>query len=575
MNASFPALSRRRFVQGLGAGGALALAGGWPQGALAQAVAPSPRQLSGNRFELEIAEQAVNYTGRAALATTVNGSLPAPTLRWRQGEEVSLRVTNRLAVPSSIHWHGILLPADMDGVPGISFAGIAPGETFTYRFRVLQAGTYWYHGHSGFQEQTGLYGALLVEPEHGEPLAVERDYTLMLSDWTDEDPMRIFGRLKADSEYFARAKPSVAQFARDVENLGLAAAWDRRAMWNRMRMSPTDLQDVSGATYTYLVNGATPAANWTAIAEPGERVRLRFINAGTSTYFDVRIPGLPLTVVATDGQAVAEVTVDEFRIAPGETYDVLVRMPDAQAYSIFCQSMDRSGYARATLAPVAGMQAAVPRLDPPVWLDMRDMGHGEETMAGMEHMAMSGMDHGSMAGMDHAAMPASAPLPTSAQVDMRVANPSDVLDDPGPRLRGNGRRVLTYADLSTLGGGLDPRPPTRDLVLRLTGNMQRFVWGFDGLKYNEAEPIPLRYGERLRLRLINDTMMNHPIHLHGMFFEVENEASGVLLRKHTVNVQPGKQVALLVSADAPGEWAFHCHLLYHMEAGMFRKVVVA
>lgn len=575
MNASFPALSRRRFVQGLGAGGALTLAGGWPQGALAQAVAPSPRQLSGNRFELEISEQAVNYTGRAAVATTVNGSLPAPTLRWRQGEEVSLRVTNRLAVPSSIHWHGILLPADMDGVPGISFAGIAPGESFTYRFRVLQAGTYWYHGHSGFQEQTGLYGALVIEPEQGEPLTVERDYTLMLSDWTDEDPMRIFGRLKADSEYFARAKPSVAQFARDVESLGLAAAWDKRAMWNRMRMSPTDLQDVSGATYTYLVNGATPAANWTAIAEPGERVRLRFINAGTSTYFDVRIPGLPLTVLAADGQAVAEVTVDEFRIAPGETYDVLVRMPDAQAYSIFCQSMDRSGYARATLAPVAGMQAALPRLDPPGWLEMRDMGHGEEAMAGMDHAAMAGMDHGSMAGMDHAAMPASAPLPTSAQVDMRVTNPSAALDDPGPRLRGNGRRVLTYADLRTLGGGLDPRPPVRDLVLRLTGNMQRFVWGFDGLKYNEAEPIALRYGERLRLRLVNDTMMNHPIHLHGMFFEVENEAGGVLLRKHTVNVQPGKQVALLVSADAPGEWAFHCHLLYHMEAGMFRKVVVA
>ncbi|WP_313519297.1 copper resistance system multicopper oxidase, partial [Pseudomonas sp.] len=526
-----------------------------------------PRQLSGNRFELEIAEMAVNYTGRAAVATTVNGSLPAPTLRWRQGEEISLRVTNRLAVPSSIHWHGILLPADMDGVPGISFAGIAPGETFTYRFRALQAGTYWYHGHSGFQEQTGLYGALLIEPEHGEPLAVERDYTLMLSDWTDEDPMRLFGRLKADSEYFSRAKPSVAQFARDVETFGLAAAWDKRAMWNRMRMSPTDLQDVSGATYTYLVNGATPAANWTAIAEPGERVRLRFINAGTSTFFDVRIPGLPLTVIAADGQAVAEVTVDEFRIAPGETYDVLVRMPDAQAYSIFCQSMDRSGYARATLAPVAGMQAALPRLDPPSWLEMRDMGHGGE--------AMAGMDHAAMAGMDHAAPPADAALQTSAQVDMRVVNPSAALDDPGPRLRGNGRQVLTYAALRTLGGSLDPRPPARELVLRLTGNMQRFVWGFDGVKYSEAEPIALRYGERLRLRLVNDTMMNHPIHLHGMFFEVENQASGELLRKHTVNVQPGKQVALLLSADAPGEWAFHCHLLYHMEAGMFRKVVVA
>ncbi len=567
MNASFPALSRRRFVHGLGAAGALAVAGGWPLGARAQAAAPSPRQLSGNRFELEIAEQAVNYTGRAAVATTVNGSLPAPTLRWRQGEEISLRVTNRLAVPSSIHWHGILLPAAMDGVPGVSFAGIAPGETFTYRFRALQAGTYWYHGHSGFQEQTGLYGALLIEPAHGEPLAVERDYTLMLSDWTDEDPMRIFGRLKADSGYFARAEPTLAEFARDVETLGLGAAWDKRALWNRMRMSPTDLQDVSAATYTYLVNGATPAANWTAIAGAGERVRLRFINAGTSTFFDVRIPGLPLTLLAADGQAVAEVTVDEFRIAPGETYDVLVRMPDARAYSIFCQSMDRSGYARATLAPAAGMQAVLPRLDPPGWLEMRDMGHGDQPMAGM--------DHASMPGMAPAAIPADEALQTSAQVDMRVAQPSAALDDPGPGLRGNGRRVLTYADLRTLGDGLDPRPPARDLVLRLTGNMQRFVWGFDGVKYNEAEPIALRYGERLRLRLVNDTMMNHPIHLHGMFFEVENEASGVLLRKHTVNVQPGKQVALLLSADAPGEWAFHCHLLYHMEAGMFRKVVVA
>ncbi|WP_114238200.1 copper resistance system multicopper oxidase [Dyella sp. C9] len=561
-------LPRRRFVQGLALGGVAAGLGLWRGNAFAQA---APRtELRGNHFELEIGELPVDFTGRRRIATVVNGQLPAPLLRWRQGESVTLRVRNRLAVTSSIHWHGIVLPADMDGVPGLSFDGIPPGGEYVYRFTVNQAGTYWYHSHSRFQEQTGLYGPIVVEPRDGEAHAVQRDYVVLLNDWTDLDPETIYANLRKQGDYYNYGKRTVGDFLRDAGRDGVSQALAVRRMWNQMRMDPTDLADVSAAAYTYLVNGATPAGNWTGLFDPGDKVRLRFINGASMTFFDVRIPGLKMTVVAADGQPVDPVTVDEFRIGTAETYDVIVEPSADRAWTIFAQSMDRSGYARATLAPRAGMVAEVPPLDPRRLLDMGDM------MGSMDHAGMGhGMPH-DMAGMDMSAMPMAppAPLKTGPEVDMRVPMPRRNLDDPGVGLRDNGRRVLSYADLHALDTPISPKVD-RELTLRLTGNMERYLWSFDGQRYSSASPLRLRHGEHVRIVLVNDTMMTHPIHLHGMWSELESPDGEFQVRKHTVVVQPAQQLSYRVSADAVGRWAYHCHLLYHMEAGMFREVVVA
>ncbi|HEX6834395.1 MAG TPA: copper resistance system multicopper oxidase [Rudaea sp.] len=579
-------LRRRRFVQGVALSGAAA-ALGLHRSSAAAAAGDLP-MLAGTEFDLDIGELPVNFTGTPRIATAINGSLPGPLLRWREGSEVTLRVTNRLKVQTSLHWHGIVLPASMDGVPGFSFPGIAPGETFVYRFAVKQSGTYWYHSHSRFQEQTGLFAPLIIDPVRPDPIGADREHVILLADWSDEDPEAIYAALKRRSDFYNIAQPTAAEFFRDARNAGVAQAFAKRRMWNRMRMSPADLSDVSGATYTYLMNGATPAGNWTGLFRPGERVRLRFINASASTLFDVRIPGLKLTVVAADGQPVAPVDVDEFRIATAETYDVIVQ-PDANAaFTIFAQAMDRSGYARGTLAPRAGMEASVPPLDPRVPLSAIDlMGRMGESHAmdggmdvGTDH---AGMDHNkmssSMPGMHHGAMAMPSVRHARSEygytTDMRIDFPRTNLDDPGVGLRDNGRRVLTYADLHTLGGSLYGKAPDREIELHLTGNMERFVWSFDGEKFSDAKPVHLRYGERVRIVLVNDTMMTHPIHLHGMWSEVETPQGEFLVRKHTVSVQPAQRVTYLVSADARGHWAYHCHLLYHMEAGMFREVVVA
>jgi FtsP/CotA-like multicopper oxidase with cupredoxin domain len=506
----------------------------------------------------------MNFTGASRPATVVNGQLPAPLLYWRQGDTVTLRVTNRLPAPTSIHWHGMILPANMDGVPGISFAGIPPGETFVYRFPVTQSGTYWYHSHSRFQEQVGLYGPIIIEPRGGERYRADREHVVLLSDWTDTNPEHIYRLLKVQSDYFNYGKRTVADFFADVRKQGLSQTVADRRMWGQMRMNDTDLLDVSGHTYTYLMNGVTPAANWTGLFRRGEKIRLRMINGSSMSFFDVRIPGLTLTVVAADGQDVEPVTVDEFRIGPAEVYDVIVEPKDDRAYTIFAQSMDRSGYARGTLAPAVGMEAEVPQLDARPVLTMMDMGMGGMDMGGMD---MSGMNMGDMQ-----AAPSSPKF--GANVDSVAVQPTTNLADPGIGLRKNGRRVLTYADLHTVGGPIDSREPGREIRLHLTGHMQRFVWSFDGKKFSESRPLQFNYGERLRIVLVNDSMMNHPIHLHGMWSEVESPEGEFLVRKHTIVVQPGQQLSYGVTANALGRWAFHCHLLYHMEAGMFREVVV-
>jgi CopA family copper-resistance protein len=572
--------SRRRFVQGV-AGGALAIACGWPR--LRAGETAPPGVLAGDTFDLEIGERKVDFTGHARSAVVVNGGLPGPLLRWRQGDSITLRVRNGLPERSSIHWHGIVLPADMDGVPGLSFMGILPGDAYTYRFTVNQSGTYWYHSHSRFQEQLGLYGPIVVEPRDGERFPADREHVVLLSDWTDTDPEHIYATLKKQSDYYNFSKPTAADFLRDARAHGLGAAIDARSMWNRMRMNPSDLADVSGYVYTYLMNGMTPASNWSGLFERGEKVRLRFINGASMTFFDVRIPGLKLRIVAHDGQDIEPVTVDEFRLAPAETCDAIVEPAEDRAYTVFAQAMDRSGYACGTLAPRAGMQAEVPSLDAPVLLTMADMmgsmDHGTHATSGMKGMEGgcganmgSGMDHG----MGHGAGKGvhHAQQEFGAFVDMRVDTPRTNLDDPGAGLRDNGRKVLTYADLHSLTAPISP-DVQRDIELHLTGHMERYVWSFNGQKFSDAEPLRLRHGERVRITLVNDTMMTHPIHLHGMWSELESPDGEFLARKHTVVVQPAQKISYRVSADALGRWAYHCHLLYHMEAGMFREVVVA
>jgi FtsP/CotA-like multicopper oxidase with cupredoxin domain len=553
-------LPRRRFVQGLALGG-VAAALGLRGGELSAQQAASRAELRGTHFDLAIGELPVDFTGHRRIATVVNGQLPAPLLRWRQGDTVTLRVRNPLPVTSSIHWHGIILPADMDGVPGLSFAGIPPGGEYLYRFTVNQSGTYWYHSHSRFQEQTGLYGPIVIEPREGERHRTERDYVVMLNDWSDTDPERIYANLKKQSDYYNVGKPTVGDFLHDAGKQGVHGALAERRMWQQMRMDPSDLADVSAMTYTYLMNGHAPAGNWTGLFDAGEKVRLRFINGASMTFFDVRIPGLKMTVVAVDGQDVEPVSVDEFRIGTAEVYDVIVAPSADRAWTIFAQSMDRSGYARGTLAPRMGMTAEVPSPDARALLAMGDM------IGAMSMPGMAGMDH--MAA-EHAAMP----LPTGVEADMRVPLPRSNLDDPGVGLRDNGRRVLSYADLHTLDAPISPRVD-RELTLHLTGNMQRYLWSFDATRFSEAQPLRLKYGEHVRVTLINDTMMTHPIHLHGMWSELEDPHGEFQLRKHTVVVQPAQQITYRVSADALGRWAYHCHLLYHMEAGMFREVVVA
>ncbi|MDN7720667.1 copper resistance system multicopper oxidase [Burkholderia gladioli] len=579
-------LGRRNFVTRLCAAGVAGGLGMWRPEVWALEGGDRPRVLAGSEFDLAIARSSVEIGGRSRRATTVNGTLPGPVLRWREGDTVTLRVANRMDEASSIHWHGIVLPSNMDGVPGLSFDGIAPGSSYTYRFKVRQHGTYWYHSHSSLQEQTGVYGPLIIDPAQPEARRCERDYVVMLSDWSDEDPRRIKSRLKKQSNYYNFHRRTLVDLFLDARRDGWRATLADRRMWSAMRMSPTDLSDVGGYTYTYLVNGAAPDDNWTGLFNPGERVRLRFINASAMSYFDVRIPGLRMTVVAADGQDVEPVAVDEFRIAVAETYDVVVEPGSSEAYTIFAQSMDRSGYARATLARREGLAAPVPALDPRPLLTMADMGMDHGAMAGMSPDAMQGMDHGAMAGMspdamqsmDHSAMAGMIQHPATERgnplVDAQAMAPTGRLDDPGVGLRDNGRRVLTYADLRSTFPDPDGRSPMRSIELHLTGHMEKFAWSFNGLKFSDAGPIRLRYGERVRLVLVNDTMMAHPIHLHGMWSDLEDEAGRFQVRKHTIDMPPGTRRSYRVTADALGRWAYHCHLLFHMETGMFREVVV-
>ncbi|QKG65899.1 copper resistance system multicopper oxidase [Pseudomonas sp. B14-6] len=559
--------TRRTFVKGLAAGGLLGGLGLWRTPVWAITGPGEPQVLTGTDFDLSIGETPVNITGNPRTAMAINGGIPGPLLRWREGDTVTLRVRNKLKVDTSIHWHGILLPANMDGVPGLSFHGIEPGGLYVYQFTVRQNGTYWYHSHSGFQEQSGVYGPLVIDAKEPEPFQYDRDYVVMLTDWTDETAVGLMKTLKKQSDYYNYNKRTVGDFIHDVSEKGWGATVADRTMWAEMKMNPTDIADVSGATYTYLMNGQAPDMNWTGVFRPGEKLRLRFINGSAMSYFDVRIPGLKMTVVAADGLHIKPVSVDEFRIAVAETFDVIVE-PTEAAYTLFAQSMDRTGFARGTLATKPGLLAPIPALDPRPLVTMDDMG-----MGGMDHSSMgdmAGMDHSSMAGMQsHPETEKDNPL-----VDMQAMSTSPKLDDPGLGLRNNGRRVLTYSDLRSTFEDPDGREPGRTIELHLTGHMEKFAWSFNGVKFADAEPLRLKYGERVRIVLVNDTMMTHPIHLHGMWSDLEDENGEFMVRKHTIDMPPGSRRSYRVTADALGRWAYHCHLLYHMEMGMFREVRV-
>ncbi|MFC4350863.1 copper resistance system multicopper oxidase [Fodinicurvata halophila] len=512
-----------------------------------------------------------------------NGKSPGPVLRFKEGEEVTINVTNNLSEETSIHWHGLILPFDQDGVPGISYDGIAPGETFTYNFPIVQSGTYWFHSHSGFQEPDGAYGAIIIEPENREPFRYDREYVVQLTDTHPHQGSRIMRNLKMSPDYYNRQQRTLMDFLSDVGQKGLGETLADREAWGDMRMMPTDIEDVQG--YTPLINGKGPEQNWTGLFEPGERVRLRFINSSAMSYFDVRIPGLEMTVVQADGNNVQPVTVDEFRMAVAETYDVIVQPKDEEPYSLLAESMGRTAMARGTLAPREGMKNPLPDLRDPPLLTMADMmmdhgGHGdmmEEEGESDRHVVPDGteMKGDSHEGMEHGSGE-EAEMDHSAHGDTQ-ADQEDPFYAPGSGLLPsayNDGKFLSYSDLKAQKPLYEDREPTREIEIRLTGNMERYVWSIDGVKYEDADPIRLQYGERVRFKFVNETMMAHPMHLHGMWSILDTDSSKWDPIKHVVNVNPATTVYMETEVDAPGEWAFHCHLSYHAEAGMFRKVVV-
>lgn len=505
-------------------------------------------------FDLAVTDMRITVDGQSSAALAIAGSVPGPVLRWREGEEVVVRVTNRLDEPTSIHWHGLLVAGVMDGAPGFNgYVGIAPRETYTYRFALRQAGTYWYHSHSAGQEQLGMYGAIIIEPAAGERIRVDRDYVVVLSDHSSEHPDTILRKLKADPEAYVTRPRTFMDFVRDIRREGLGDAAKDRMAWGDMRMSPTDLADVTG--YQFLMNGRGTQDNWTGLFKPGERVRLRFVNASSMTFFDVAIAGLRMTVVAADGQDVIPVPVDEFRFGVGETYDVLVNPREAKAFTIMAEPIDRSGYVRGTLAPTEGMQASIPPLRPRTLLSMTDMG----AMPGMDHGGMAGM-----AGMDHSKMAMAAPAadaPPSRPVGWDAASTPP------------GKKALDYRDLKSLAARAAVAP-TQEIVVELNGQMNRYNWTLNGKRFDQNQPIRVKFGERVRIKYVNTTMMAHPMHLHGMFVELENGETTRRPLKHVVIVKPGEERAVVLTADEPGEWPFHCHLLYHMNAGMMTRFIV-
>lgn len=583
-------VDRRRFVQGTAMLGATAALGFGSSNAWAASDFREPKVLTGTEFNLSVTRQPINITGRKSWANAINGGVPGPVLRWRQGDVVNIHLKNEMPDLTGFHWHGIILPNDMDGVPGLEFPGIEPGGSYHYRFPVLQSGTYWYHSHMGYQEQKGAYGALIIDPDGEDHIQSDREHIIVLSDWMDGDPKVVASNFKQDSGYYNFKKRTLETDIADIKKNGLGATIAERFRWSKMRMDPTGLQAPSGIIYTYLVNGFPPTANWTGLFRPGERVRLRIINASAATYFDVRIPGLKMSVVHVHGNNVVPVEVDEFRIGVAETYDVIVEPTEDKAYTLFAQDLARTGYARATLTPRPGLVAPVPMMDDRPMRGMADMGMtmmmpDQVDASDKKRSRLGGFDGKSAIDIVEDKSLLVGHLPTQKRPPEAKAKPGieqqfvakmliDRKGSPGSGLNHLGRRVLTKNDLRSVNPSIDSREPTRELILRLTGNMYRFIWGFNGKKFTEVGPIDVKLGERFRLTMINDTMMSHPIHLHGMWMELENGQGDHRPYLHTINVQPAETISMLVTPVATGQWPLHCHILYHFEAGMFRTIRV-
>lgn len=550
-------LNRRKFLSGAGiVAGSAMIAPAWAGAEFKSDYNPAAKEtqiLTGNEFDLYVRKMPVVINGRNTTATLINDSLPAPTLKMKEGETVTIRVHNEMEETTSIHWHGLIVPYEIDGVPGISFDGIPPKSTFTYTFKLQQSGTYWYHSHSGFQEQTGMFGAIVIEPKGRERHPVAEDHVVVLSDWTYKNPHTLLKLLKQRADFDNYHLPDFKKLLADIAQTDLKTAMDKRKMWNQMRMMPTDFSDLTGEnTFTYLINGRASDDAWYKKIKAGQAIKLRFINASAQTIFDVRIPGLKMTVVATDGIDVDPVSIDDFRIGVAETFDLIVT-PTQEAHTIFAQNVDRTGYVTATLATKDNVRAAVPAMDGVEWLTMADM--------------MGDMENGFHA--KHAR------TEYDFKTDMRVDMPRANLDDPGINLRNIKRDVLTYDRLSSVDEHIfaEQRAPTREIELHLTGNMERYIWAFDGVKFADAKPVNIKPGERVRITLVNDTMMMHPMHLHGMWSDMRTATGEFQVRKHTMLVHPAQKISFDVTGEA-GRWAWHCHLLYHMEAGMFREVAV-
>ncbi len=517
-------------------------------------------EVSGNEINIDISSGLHKINGKINMGIAANGSIPGPLVRLKEGQDVTLNVTNNLKNDTSIHWHGLLVPFQYDGVPGVSFPGIKPGTTFPYKFKVRQNGTYWWHSHSGLQEQSGHYGPLVIDPKDGPSVDVDKDFVIVLSEFSPLLPEVIMEKLKKGEGYFNFNQSTF------TDDYPLTAK--ERRMWAKMRMMPTDILDVTASTYTYLINGHSSDDSLEFLFNSGEKVRFRVINASAMTFFNFRIPGLEFEVIGADGQNIEPTPVEEFQIGVAETYDILVK-PKPGAHTIVAESMDRSGMVTANLTSKPGMRGEVPPLRKKPLMTMADMG-----------MSMEGhkMSEGSGMEMD---MRDTSKLPDEVKVGpgiaMVSANPVNRMGDPGIGLSGLKHKVLNYKMLEAKEPNQDTRTPSRLLEIHLTGNMERYMWSFDGKKFNAVSDQPIRfaYNERVRVKLVNDTMMAHPIHLHGHFFELVNGASPEKQpRKHTVIVQPGGMAQFDLTANEVGDWAFHCHLLYHMHAGMFQIVTV-
>lgn len=554
-------------------------------GILGLALTTSPLPTKADVYNLTVDPATIDTGAFTRTGIGYNGASPGPVLRFKEGEDVVINVTNNLNTATSIHWHGLILPYQQDGVPGISYNGIAAGETFTYRFPIVQAGTYWFHSHTDFQEPDGAYGAIVIEPKGREPFRYDREYVVQLTDAHPHHGTRIMRNLKMMPDYYNRKQRTIGDFFSDAKETGFSSALNDRLAWGDMRMLPNDIEDLQG--FTPLINGKSTEQNWTGLFKKGERVRLRFINSSAMTYFDIRIPGLKMTVVQADGNNVQPVTVDEFRIAVAETYDVIVRPEDAEAYTVFAESMGRTAFVRGTLASKEGLTAEVPAMRKDPVLTMADMGmaHGDH---GMDHSAMghgtASMTHtmpdgATMSGDAHAvhSMPSQgmAGMDHSAHGAMQAdADPFYAAGSGLTPVAANGGKFLSYGDLRAQKPLYDDREATREIEIRLTGNMERYIWSLNGVKYQDAEPIRLQYGERVRFKFVNETMMTHPMHLHGMWSIIDTGKGKWDPVKHVVSVSPGTTVFMETEVDAPGQWAFHCHLSYHADSGMFRKVIV-